>query len=803
MIFIRNIWSSLKKEPLTSLLFILQIAIAAFIIFNTCFEYKYTKDRLDATVTSYSKYTFYYMAPRSSGDVDSLFSGDTTTGFDLKMDNFIEQMRQIKGIKLPINNYSFTLVVEDTCEHIDAKDKNGMDTLIGYIGDTYSFWEGIMTDKLFFEMFPIKLDSGRFFTDEEFELTYEKGQVIPVLLGYDFKKYYNIGDTIPAYINYNLTEADRLATAEVIGFIADGETFPNNVGSTLYSYSNQVVIPYNYRRPHEYTDVRRYNDMFAEGYMGMYILIEQENAGETVKILNQLLDENGLSDTVRLLRLLSSTVTIANNYKEIMSIRIVLTCIMIVFAFISIVLMTINRITSNIRNYAIHLISRGTYTNVYSYVIGEIFTYSLIGFIVGANAYSLMTISKNYVVNMPTETAYGYKYGWSICLTMLALFAIISFVIVYARMKKTDLSSVIRDKVYSDGSKGTGYKAVTVAAFAFVSVCIIFTISYLVYNKSVDMYYRHFYTDHAKLVSSYQHPSAPIPKPEYKELSEDYVVYKLINNNYTELAPYIRGMYYEGDVELPNIVEGRFFNEDELYGNKKKQVAVMGKKAYEDFAEEDEKGNVYFTYAGTKYTVIGVMGKADGTETKVDEWVFIPFDTSIEKFSTFGSYVVDGRTKATTTKAAENLVASLEKKGGEVDMSDYTPTQVVVGPTDTLFSLAVMICMNIVILCMYYTDKKQYTISVKKFLGYSKLMIFGDIFGGFLRWSAIGFGLGVGMVLLIILTPLKDFAMFGALSLNLPTVIFSFICTALLALIFSAISIIRAFNRDTSEAIRG
>ena len=345
----------------------------------------------------------------------------------------------------------------------------------------------------------------------------------------------------------------------------------------------------------------------------------------------------------------------------------------------------------------------------------------------------------------------------------------------------------------------------TVAAFAVISVCIIFAVSYFVHISSVDMYYRHFYTANTKKVTVFNDPSLGDGveiTPTYSGLGEDYVIDKFVTINYSEENPYIRGTYYEGDVELPNVIEGRYFNEEEMYGKKKKKVVVMGKKAYEDFAVEREDGTAYFTYINTEYEVIGIVGKPDGTETRLDEWVFMPLDTVLDKYGVTGTYFIDGKTKRNIEAADEKFLESLENEA-LTDSVYQTFTEVVVGPTDALVSLALMIAVNIVIVCIYYTDKKNYTIAVKKFIGYTKGMVFGDIFAGFLRWAAIGFGIGVACVIAVLVTPLKEYAMLEVLALNVPTLLISFFSTAFLALVFAAIAIDRTYRQDTSETIRG
>ncbi len=812
-ILFQNIWSNLKKEPLVSLLFILQIAITAFIIFSTSFEYKYSVNQLEMVNTAYSDYTYYFFTPEigSYENRGEWYTAQNTTGFPIRFNNAIEQIRNVEGVNLVVNNDSISFVVLDPCLHFEEKDRNGPLALLRDANNDLSNWKSCYIDKNFFETYPMRLDSGRFFTDEEFELTYEKGSVTPVILGYEFKKYFDIGDVLYAWVNQNIRDEDSYQKIEIIGFVAEDSTYINKNGSTLYTYNDKIIIPYNYRQYDEYPDMYNTsggivsNGMFANGYQGMYILVEKENEKEIMEQLNQILVDNDIAEKITFTKYLVSSVAITNNYKDNMNIRMALTYITVLFSFVSIVLVTVNRISSNIRNYAIHLISGATYGNIYFYIIGEIALYSLLGFIVGSNAYGIRNIITNYINNFPIESQFGFKYGWMICLAMLVLFTLICFFIVVGRMRKIDLSSVLRDKVYADGGRGTVYKVVTVSAFAVISVCIIFAVSYFVHINSVDMYYRHFYTENTKKVTVFNDPSLGenvTITPQYKELGTDYVLDKFVTINYTDSAPYIRGTYYEGDVALPDIISGRYFDEEEMYGGKRRKVVVMGKKAYEDFATVREDGTAYYTYLNTDYEVIGIAGKPDGTETRLDEWVFMPLDTVLEKYGKTGTYFIDGTTKKNIAEVNEVFLASLENEA-LTESVDQTLTEVVIGPTDALVSLAIMIAINIIIVCIYYTDKKHYTVAVKKFIGYSKGMVFGDIFAGFLRWASVGYGIGVAIIITILLTPLKDFIMFKTLSLNIPTILISFIATALLALIFAAIAINRTYNRDTSEVLRG
>ena len=165
--FLQNIRANLKKEPFTTLLFVFQIAITAFIIFSTSFEYKYSVNQLDMVNTAYSDYTYYFFEPEIGvfENKGEWFAAQNTTGFPIRFDNAIEQIRDVEGVKLVVNKDYVYNGVLDPCLHFKEEDRSGPLALVD-ANDTSSTWKSCYIDKTFFDTFPIRLDSGRFFTDD-------------------------------------------------------------------------------------------------------------------------------------------------------------------------------------------------------------------------------------------------------------------------------------------------------------------------------------------------------------------------------------------------------------------------------------------------------------------------------------------------------------------------------------------------------------------------------------------------------------------------------------------------------------
>ena len=282
-ILIQNIWSNLKKDPLVTLLFIFQIAVTAFIIFVSCFEVKYASDNINSTNNTYTNFYFYrfdYNHAAFDDPRDYIF-GSNANGLMNQIDSTITELTDIEGLHPVINICNGTnLRVLDT---LDSWDEEGCSksefSLVQASSDgKTTSWSQCFADKEYFNVFGIpRMESGRFFSDEEFNLTYEGGSVVPIILGYDFKKYCKIGDTFEAFVTYEINES---VTVKVIGFIKENETYVDKNGDKLYSYDRQVVLPFNNRSFDEYSVGRKYSSgtyfiTFSDSYRNMILLVDK------------------------------------------------------------------------------------------------------------------------------------------------------------------------------------------------------------------------------------------------------------------------------------------------------------------------------------------------------------------------------------------------------------------------------------------------------------------------------------------------------------------------------------------------
>ena len=260
----------------------------------------------------------------------------------------------------------------------------------------------------------------------------------------------------------------------------------------------------------------------------------------------------------------------------------------------------------------------------------------------------------------------------------------------------------------------------------------------------------------------------------------------------------MRATYFKGNVELPEMTWGRYFTEEEVKG--KSNYVVVGKNVVEDFIEEKD-GKMFYKYLDKEYEVIGIMGR-EGHDTTIDNWVIFTMPTLKSIFGSCGTYIVDAPTTEEITAAIENYRGQLSEIS-RYQEKPYTAS-IDIGISSYILNVFIaLIALTAVVFGIYYIDKIKHIINVKKFLGYSKIMIFADTAGSFIFISTIAFAVGNAAMWVLSKTLLKDFILFSAFRINLPVLTFSFGIILLIAFLFSVFAINKSFRGSARDLKRG
>ena len=106
------------------------------------------------------------------------------------------------------------------------------------IEGTYSQVQSCYIDKNFYNAFPFSTISGRGFKNSDFN----QKNVIPVILGYEYKGIYKVGDTFNIYDCYFSKKVKKI---KVIGILKKNSYCLSN-GTSLNNLDNEILSPIGY-----------------------------------------------------------------------------------------------------------------------------------------------------------------------------------------------------------------------------------------------------------------------------------------------------------------------------------------------------------------------------------------------------------------------------------------------------------------------------------------------------------------------------------------------------------------------------
>ncbi|MGL4875560.1 MAG: ABC transporter permease, partial [Clostridium sp.] len=149
----------------------------------------------------------------------------------------------------------------------------------------------LLVNENFLETFNVKLDSGKFFEADDYKRSSKDSKTSPVILGYDFKEHFKIGDIIKTTRNDSL---------EVIGFAAKNQVTPYVIdGSDNYINLNKFMIrPYTYPRVEYWYNFLMFDKFKSDEEIAKFIFSLQKDFQEKIGVrvdiedLSTIINEN-------------------------------------------------------------------------------------------------------------------------------------------------------------------------------------------------------------------------------------------------------------------------------------------------------------------------------------------------------------------------------------------------------------------------------------------------------------------------------------------------------------------------------
>lgn len=278
-------------------------------------------------------------------------------------------------------------------------------------------------------------------------------------------------------------------------------------------------------------------------------------------------------------------------------------------------------------------------------------------------------------------------------------------------------------------------------------------------------------------------------------LDGDYSLFKSIDGS-------LRGeaIYFKGNVKnKPEILQGRYFNEDDFNQNKK--VAIIGKELLEDVIKEN--GKEYYYIANDNYEVIGVLGNQK-KESGNDYSVYINLDALLNKDSFYlkGSYSIDA---ALNSREMFNKIKDKYQDTNIIVAEDETKNTTTTGTilkenlkSKMAFIIEVVGTFILSTVCVteYWIKNRKKEIGIKRALGATKMRIFSSIIGELSLIAVLSFLAGYAMYLLI--SYLKD----GYIHFYMLSTIVAFLVTFISGLITTIVPILNANKMQPAQIMR-
>ena len=273
----------------------------------------------------------------------------------------------------------------------------------------------------------------------------------------------------------------------------------------------------------------------------------------------------------------------------------------------------------------------------------------------------------------------------------------------------------------------------------------------------------------------------------------------LIQKGRNELLMMFSGAGYT----IPPIIKGRFLDENDF--SARTHVAVLGNEfsatnVVQIIARDGKK---YASYYGMEYEIIGTVGF--GYSSPVNTTLYRNFTPADTDTSHMGSYILDAPTAKAVKAVYAQLKTVIEQKGGKFVEMELPQSKVNISQffqVELLNLVMIAFAIFTVVLAtvpitLYWASRRRKDMAVKRFLGFSSMLIIRQIFMRFMGLAIVGFLIGYGCFW--ILVPLKIMI---PPSLFSPQTGLAFLMTLLFNIATALVPVVQSLKIDPGDVLR-
>lgn len=420
---LKFIWEGISKKIGFSILTVVQFVVAIICIFIAFQTINDINKSTDNVKDSFSNGVYYKIDNRISQNELNAFNKDT-------IDKDISELIKIKN-KLNEDKEIRFLSAESN-EVMIKKDETINNTIvtyepIKYKNHDYLRVQGLCVNEEFLKDMNYKFISGGV---GDFQ---RKSNEFPIILGSSYKEKYKVLDTIYSIdliADSNIQEIKM----KVVGILDSGNyVYENGIMAEGKLLDNTIIYPFN-----DGVLKKERKDERMEGIVKSS-LVNHISAGYLVtqnreyinEISNELLE---YKYKFKLVDLNDSIKEYKNEIKDSLSPVIVTSIIVILFSLISVIIVMINSISKDKREYGINIMVGATLKDIKFRVIGELYV-----------LLSLSLIVSGVILNTIPELKFNIFDFLLASLCMIFLIALVSLILIY-NLNKISIDTLMRRK---------------------------------------------------------------------------------------------------------------------------------------------------------------------------------------------------------------------------------------------------------------------------------------------------------------------------------------------------------------------
>lgn len=293
-------------------------------------------------------------------------------------------------------------------------------------GVSYNSVRGVSVDENYVKKFPLRISKGRSFAKEDFD----SSGYIPIILGSDFKQYYDVGHEFEFYDFFD----KKSAKLKVIGILDENSTIIEDYGSV--EKMNKLVI-----QPLQNLNVKTSTEFDFSNMLSICHVVTNNRESSLSSIRKKSKELNLYN-----YKLISSKEIIreeVDRLSDSLKSSLTISIILLLFVCIGIITVQINTIRDRISEYGVHLLSGARKQDISKRLLYSISIYIILGVSIAEYYFYSINKQKSIIyINVSDNTIAVLFSGIPIAIFLIVLASVIPLLTI----NKMNITTLMRRK---------------------------------------------------------------------------------------------------------------------------------------------------------------------------------------------------------------------------------------------------------------------------------------------------------------------------------------------------------------------